>query len=116
MYKDRAVYNKRMAEYMRSYRKRNRHKCTMQRRARVNKRREFIGRLKDNPCTDCGIKYKPWQMDFDHIDPRQKVFNIGTNVLGSLLSIKNEIEKCELVCANCHRQRTHEREAHLTRP
>lgn len=75
-------------------------------------RKKFIHSLKKKPCMDCGKIYPPWVMDFDH--------RVGTIKLGSLGSIyksklwtfekiKIEIEKCDLVCANCHRQRTYER-------
>lgn len=81
-------------------------------KAKVNdaKLMAWIDSLKDNPCTDCGIKYKPWQMDFDHV-LGEKQFNIAfarSKKLGRS-AILSEIAKCELVCANCHRDRTHNR-------
>jgi hypothetical protein len=51
-------------------------------------------------------------MDFDHPDGSQKRFNIGRDALGGRCSeeaLRAEIEKCEVVCANCHRMRTHGR-------
>ena len=70
--------------------------------------RDYILSVKDNkPCTDCGISYRYWQMDFDHLE--NKEFNIGTERGKKLDRIKKEIAKCELVCSNCHRTRTHER-------
>ena len=50
-----------------------------------------------------------WIMQFDH--QRDKSFNIsqfGSTTL-RLEDIKKEIEKCEVVCANCHANRTHMR-------
>lgn len=62
--------------------------------------------LKNNPCVDCG------EMDFallqfDHIKGN-KVANISRMVQQGLSwgVILNEIEKCEVVCANCHHRRT----------
>lgn len=60
-----------------------------------------------NPCVDCGILYHHFVMDFDHIDPNTKTNNISSIInSGSRNKIWEEITKCELVCANCHRART----------
>ena len=76
-------------------------------------RRELIENIKrGKPCTDCGKVYPPWVMDFDHLDSTNKIGSISrmavTNT-SNLIKIRIEIAKCELVCANCHRQRTHDR-------
>ncbi len=73
------------------------------------KRRDFVRRLKEVPCTDCGVEYPHYVMDFDHVRG-EKIGNI--NVLRtrrSIESLMDEIDKCEIVCANCHRVRTFER-------
>lgn len=79
-----------------------------------NKQRvtEFIESYKRaRSCIDCGFSGKnfPYVLDFDHIHGRDaKKFTIGSwshSVL-SVEAIRKEIEKCELVCANCHRIRT----------
>jgi hypothetical protein len=60
-------------------------------------------------CTDCGVKYpeEPWLFDFDHLDGDTKTATISKIVKnGSLKLLKEEIEKCELVCVICHRRRT----------
>lgn len=61
------------------------------------------------PCMDCGNVFPPCVMDFDHRDPTQKVGGISTmtRCTRSMAAILQEIEKCDLVCANCHRIRTH---------
>jgi hypothetical protein len=76
-------------------------------------RRNFIQELKkDKPCADCRKIYPPWVMDFDHLEGVIKIGSISqlavTNT-SNFETIKKEITKCELVCANCHRQRTHAR-------
>ena len=61
------------------------------------------------PCVDCGINYPYYVMDFDHVRG-QKHANVMELV--STLSkkkIDQEIAKCEIVCSNCHRIRTHMR-------
>lgn len=62
-----------------------------------------------SPCADCGENYPYWIMDFDHLD--DKAFNISAfrTVTSDIDVVKREIEKCEVVCSNCHRDRTHNR-------
>lgn len=61
-------------------------------------------------CADCGHNYPYFVMDFDHLESSKK-----TNIISFLAStgrigaLKKELEKCEVVCANCHRLRTHNR-------
>lgn len=78
------------------------------------KRREnlisFVVSLKQKPCMDCGIQYPPYVMDFDHRDRKAKIAGINQmiNVHSySKKKILEEIDKCDLVCANCHRIRTY---------
>jgi hypothetical protein len=60
-------------------------------------------------CVDCGGTYPPFVMDFDHRDPSQKDFEISSarHRSASLSSLRAEANKCDLVCSNCHRMRTH---------
>lgn len=69
----------------------------------------FINKFKDAPCTDCGNKFPPYVMDFDHVRG-EKTANLAETGCYSLQSILEEIEKCDLVCANCHRIRTYKRQ------
>lgn len=73
--------------------------------------REKIDELKRRPCVDCGGKFHPCAMDFDHLDPRLKLSSVADLVRdGSALNrVLQEISKCDLVCANCHRLRTYRR-------
>lgn len=70
--------------------------------------REIANAAKNVPCTDCGVRYPSYVMQFDHIDPSTKTANIGRLINGgSKAKLLAEIEKCEVVCANCHAERTH---------
>ncbi|GAA4578450.1 hypothetical protein GCM10023176_54400 [Micromonospora coerulea] len=69
--------------------------------------REFlISYLRDHPCVDCS-EGDPVVLQFDHCRG-EKVANISDMVRRgwSLRTIKLEIEKCDVVCANCHQRRT----------
>lgn len=71
--------------------------------------RAYVRKIKEEtPCKDCSISYPYYVMDFDHLDNKEKTisFLAATGRIGVL---KKEIEKCEVVCANCHRIRTHNR-------
>jgi hypothetical protein len=80
--------------------------------ARVRRRQAatlaFLRDLRRVPCADCGAVLEPHQMDFDHRDPRIKSFQItdGRAMLMSRERLRGEVEKCDIVCANCHRVRT----------
>lgn len=76
---------------------------------KINKATKYIRELKNStPCKDCGKNYPYYVMQFDHL--RDKKFNIGIMSPSITLEVaKAEIEKCEIVCANCHYARTYNR-------
>lgn len=74
---------------------------------RAEKNKKIIREYKNIPCMDCGNSYPHYVMDFDHRDPEVKEFAISQMPRDcSLEKILNEIKKCDVVCANCHRVRT----------
>jgi len=79
---------------------------------RLSSYREALGHIKvERGCADCGFNRWSEALDFDHVRG-EKSFSIGVRLSslswGRLLA---EIEKCEVVCANCHRHRTEKRRA-----
>jgi hypothetical protein len=88
--------------------------------ARMKKRRlgtaEFIRSLKHNKlCVDCETQHPYWRLDFDHRDGKTiNVSLIASRKHWGKERILEEVAKCELVCANCHRLRTTSRGQHLT--
>lgn len=61
-------------------------------------------------CADCGYKKWAGSLDFDHLPEFTKSFNIGKNAGAKTWEqLLAEIAKCEVVCANCHRERTDRR-------
>ena len=65
----------------------------------------MLAELKSKPCTDCGLCYPKEVMEFDHVPGRGgKLHNVSR--LKTVRAILAEAEKCDLVCANCHRLRT----------
>ncbi len=87
--------------------------ATYQRNKRTRARlQEWYRSLKDHkPCTDCGKTYPHYQMDWDHLpqfEKRAEVIRILRDT-SNKNAVLEEIAKCELVCALCHRERTFQR-------
>jgi hypothetical protein len=70
----------------------------------------MINQFKRRPCADCGGEFPPYLMDFDHVSGA-KLDNICGMRMRTVSreAILAEIQKCEVVCATCHRARTHAR-------
>jgi hypothetical protein len=90
--------------------------CVIKRYSKGRSRRQrevlaYIQQIKlDRGCADCGYDVNPVALDFDHLPGTEKKYRIATMAAGlSRAKIDAEIAKCEVVCANCHRIRTHER-------
>lgn len=81
----------------------------LDRNAEVRRRmKQWIKDLKTVPCMDCGVTYPYYVMDFDHRDPSKKADTINRILNnGSWRKLREEVAKCDVVCANCHRERTH---------
>jgi hypothetical protein len=62
-------------------------------------------------CADCGLRnpLHPEIYDFDHLPGSGKEFNVSQMLTKSWKRLLMEIEKCEVVCSNCHRIRTRAR-------
>jgi hypothetical protein len=85
----------------------DRHMAQIRRRSRERKAANqafIIEYLKTHPCVDCG-ETDLLVLEFDHL--RDKKENISRLIATHELKwLKEEIEKCDVVCANCHRRRT----------
>jgi hypothetical protein len=73
------------------------------------KRRVLLNALKSAPCLDCNTSYPPCVMDFDHRPGEEKVARVSQLVGAPLHILLAEIAKCDLICSNCHRERTQRR-------
>lgn len=82
-------------------------------RKRIAYNVERLNEIKSRPCADCGVKYNPWQMDFDHLRDKNYYIGYAVHQGTGLASLMKEIQKCDVVCANCHRNRTHFRKQGL---
>lgn len=63
------------------------------------------------PCSDCDVVFHFAAMQWDHREGEEKHFDVA-NGRPSKARVLAEIEKCDLVCANCHAVRTYTRKQH----
>ena len=72
---------------------------------RTRKNKEAAVKYKGGKCEDCGLVTDIYGVyDFHHLDPSKKEYAFGTK-MKKLESIKQELDKCVLLCSNCHRIR-----------
>lgn len=80
---------------------------------RYAKGRAVIAAAKSTPCVDCWQRFPAVCMEFDHVGPQAKSFNISQwhrskkagGGAGKIEALEAEIAKCVVRCANCHRVR-----------
>lgn len=58
---------------------------------------------KGGKCARCGYDKYQGALEFHHLDPKEKDFGFGNSTV-SWLKMKEELDKCILVCSNCHRE------------
>ena len=83
-----AHYNKNKKQYL----KRN--------KRRTQEAREYVRWVKENSVCKCG-EDRWWVLDFHHIDEKKE--EISKLLTHGIEIVKKEIEKCEILCANCNR-------------
>ena len=77
----------------------------VRRRANLKRRalREQAVAYKGGKCEICGYQKCLGALEFHHPDPMNKEFNISDRII-SFEVIQAELDKCHLLCANCHRE------------
>jgi hypothetical protein len=89
--------------------KAQRHRATNQKASR-----EYtFNHLSNNPCSDCG-EDDIIVLQFDHLNPKNKKNCVSTLITDGyrLETVKAEIEKCQVLCANCHARKTAKQLSH----
>ena len=70
---------------------------------------------KGNKCIKCGYNKCPASLDFHHRDPNEKDFSISkiriTSWENNKIKLTNELDKCDLLCKNCHAELHYSQEA-----
>lgn len=79
--------------YMREYQKR-----------RYEQRRAMFIEELGGVCAQCGSEDS---LEFDHIDPQTKSFNLAKKMVsGALAVLREEVQKCQLLCYTCHKKKS----------
>ncbi len=73
------------------------------RRAELTKLKQDI--KMERGCAVCGYDKHPAALHFDHIDPSTKKYSLGNNTVPKS-KVLEEIAKCQVLCANCHAEKT----------
>lgn len=86
-----------------------RYRCVKCRSEAVQKRRdktkELLVEYKGGKCQICGYDRCINALEFHHLNPDEKDFGIASKgYTRSLETNKKEVDKCILVCSNCHRE------------
>jgi hypothetical protein len=83
-------------------------KVTAYQKARIEvNQRYIISYLAEHPCTVCGEARIPC-LEFHHVNPAEKLFTIGAYQGAPLTTLRTEIAKCVVLCANCHKMHHNE--------
>lgn len=89
-----------------TWQKDNREKTTKRTKETRNRNKERAIEAKGGACIHCGIKHDGTNaviFDFHHLAPSEKEVGPSRLMQGSWEKVKKEIDKCVLLCSNCHR-------------
>jgi len=67
---------------------------------------DVINKFKNNQCSICSKQYETFNMQCDHINPSEKLFDISALKSRKLETLELELAKCQVLCALCHRQKS----------
>ncbi len=98
-------------EYSRKRFKNNREYYRLRSQKRASRLRQLVQEHKNKPCMDCKNAFPYYVMEFDHRPEEEKLFAVSLWMKQNcgVEGILAEIAKCDVVCSNCHRVRTHNR-------
>lgn len=90
-------------KYFKEYYQNNKDKHKKAVSKNVNHKRNRVARYKmEKGCFNCGFCKHPAALEFHHLDKNIKDFNIGANTHMPWELLLKEIEKCQVLCSNCH--------------
>ena len=92
----------RIRAYMKEYNPKYRKKNALQIKAARHERKRAAIAYKGDKCQKCGYDKCIAALTFHHRDPAEKEYQIATMFGWSWARIMQELDKCDLLCANCH--------------
>ena len=70
----------------------------------IKRRKGNLIKVLGGKCCLCGFDDFQEALEFHHVNPAEKEFTISAGYNMSWQKIKHELDKCVLLCANCHRE------------
>ena len=93
----------------------NKESCKKRSRAIRARNRDLMHKRKlQRGCECCGYKQSAVALDFDHKVPDEKINEVALMGTASREKLIQEMDKCRILCANCHRIKTYEPEKFAT--
>jgi hypothetical protein len=107
----RKEYYERTKEESQKYYFENKEKYRERNRASRGRNDEFINQYKlENGCSKCGYNKHHSAIDFHHIEEKSENISRMAKDSYSIKKISEEMSKCILLCANCHREEHYKKE------
>jgi hypothetical protein len=95
--------SEKLIEYQKDYYRKNKAKVAERMKGYRAEIREMVRVAKAQPCADCGGSFPQCVMEFHHLDPSQKTSDVSQQSTPN--AAQKEMDKCVVICANCHRIR-----------
>ena len=99
------------AEYDKKYNELNKEKIGEYKREQRKERKAYCIEYLGGKCVKCGSTER---LEFDHIKREGKKYEISTRVTNNLNNLKEELDKCQLLCVDCHKIKTKSERTILT--
>ena len=93
------------SEQKRAWYQSNSVKIRTRRMTRMHAAKVAFVHYKGDMCSVCGVEYDGTNaciFQFHHINPNEKEYQIGGSMSGDIESFYPELDKCVMVCSNCH--------------
>ena len=66
-------------------------------------RKQDLIKVKGGKCCICGFSFYPEALEFHHVNPREKSYQLSSGSCRAWEKDLQEVKKCALVCSNCHK-------------
>ena len=76
-------------------------------RDKCREQKAILVKEQGGKCIDCGGVFPDCCYHFHHKNPEDKLFGLGSSMRHSLMKLRAEAAKCDLLCANCHAIKTY---------
>ena len=92
--------------YFRNYMKGNKTHVARVKKVKEQRRKEVCEYKLTKGCEICGYNKTYWALEFHHRNPEEKKYNISSGMSDALKfdDLLEEINKCAVLCSNCHRE------------